>query len=64
MNTFADGVTSMARNVLPGLKAVREGKMTIEWMEQWLNAVIESDAAFLEESKKLIAERITENDCA
>jgi hypothetical protein len=43
-NQFAYGVVCMSRNVLPALELVRDGRWTIDTLEQWLHAVIQNES--------------------
>jgi hypothetical protein len=53
-NNFANGVKSMARNVLPACQLLRSGKWTVDDLERWLNAVINDDPAYIAEAARQI----------
>jgi hypothetical protein len=46
---FSYGVISMARNCLPACQLLKQGKWTIEDMEKWLQAIIDSDSQYFSE---------------
>lgn len=52
-NSFANGVTSMARNTLPAISLLRSGTWRLGDVERWLNAVIENDAKYFENRTSL-----------
>jgi len=60
MNDFDSGVTPMARNCLCATKLVRKGEWTVEDMERWLNAVIDSDAEYIDVAKEQIERKMNE----
>lgn len=49
---FALGIDSMARNCQAAIKCVRTGKMTLDGVERWLEAVITNDPKYLAETLK------------
>jgi hypothetical protein len=49
----------MSRNVLPALELVRDGRWTIDTLEQWLHAVIQNDHKFIKEVTPKILEKFS-----
>lgn len=55
MTDFQQGETAMARSCLAALSLIRAGRWSIADAEEWLNAVIQNDARYVDGVKKLFA---------
>lgn len=55
-STFDHGVKCFAANCRSAVQLVKSGRWTIEQMDKWLKAVIDSDPAYLKKAKGEILE--------
>lgn len=49
-NEYMQGVISMCRSSKAAVKAIKEGKVSAEAIEKWLDRIIEVDLKFLKEN--------------